>query len=49
MQLRLTVQDIAVTLALCDEHAAELTRIGWEPILAKLTDWGWRPLRSARP
>ena len=45
MELTLTVRDLAVTLALCDEHGRELSTAGWRSILELLHGWGWRPLR----
>ncbi|MEU6075838.1 hypothetical protein [Micromonospora sp. NPDC047074] len=46
IRLELSVQDIAVRLVLCDEHARELTVAAWEAALAKLDGWGWQPLRG---
>lgn len=46
VQLRLTVLDMAVGLTLCEEHAQALTALAWNPVLAQLAEWGWRPLRS---
>jgi len=45
IRLSLSVKDLAVRLALCDEHAQELTA-AWAPVLTKLAEWGWRPLRG---
>jgi hypothetical protein len=40
------VKDLAVVLALCDEHADQLTRAAWAATLDLLTRWGWRPLTA---
>jgi hypothetical protein len=45
IRLSLTVEDIAVRLALCDDHARELTSAAWMPVLSLLDEWGWRPLQ----
>ncbi|MEV4481787.1 hypothetical protein [Micromonospora coxensis] len=46
IKLELSVEDLAVRLALCDEHARDLTAAGWEAVLSKLAGWGWQPLRG---
>lgn len=45
IQMRLTVQDIAVILLLCEEHAATLAATAWEPAISQLREWGWTPRR----
>lgn len=40
IELSLTVRDLAVTLALCDEHAAALTSAAWDSVLTQLDEWG---------
>ena len=49
IQLRLTVQDLAVGLRVCEEHARVLTEAAWAPVLATLENWDWKPLRWQRP
>ncbi|GAA1331677.1 hypothetical protein GCM10009635_32180 [Actinocatenispora thailandica] len=46
IQLRLQVDDLAVTMQLCAEHAQELAAVAWEPLLHKLDSWGWRGVRG---
>ena len=48
IRLGLAVQDIAVRLALCDDHSRELTAAAWSQVLAKLTTWElpWTPSTS---
>jgi hypothetical protein len=43
MGLSVSVQDIAVTLCLCDDHATALVDSAWVPVNALLEDWGWTP------
>jgi hypothetical protein len=44
LELQVTVKDLAVTLALCDDHGRELVELGWSPMLERLATWGWKPL-----
>ncbi|MEH0982372.1 hypothetical protein [Micromonospora sp. CPCC 205556] len=46
IRLELAVKDLAVRLALCDEHARELIAAAWEAVLSKLSGWDWQPLRG---
>jgi hypothetical protein len=45
IRLELSVQDLAVRLTLCDEHARALTIAAWRSVLSVLDEWGWHPLR----
>ena len=44
MEMRLAVEDVAVTLALCQAHGRELSEEAWMPMLERLDSWGWEPL-----
>ena len=46
IQVQLSVEDIAVAVALCEEHANELTKAAWEAASRTLDSWG-RHLRGA--
>jgi hypothetical protein len=46
IRLDLSVKDIAVRLALCDDHARELTAAAWQSVLSVLNEWNWQPLRG---
>lgn len=50
-ELTLTVHDIAVVLVLCEDHARELSHVGWQAMLGVLDSWGWSPrsIREAEP
>jgi hypothetical protein len=44
LRLRLTVEDIAVALLLCERHAQEAARSGSTAVASLLDGWGWKPL-----
>ena len=44
VELRLTVRDLAVVLALCEEHGTELATAAWAPAEELLSRWRWQPL-----
>lgn len=46
LALRLSVEDLAVTLALCERHGDELVGEAMQAASAKLASWNWKPLGS---
>jgi hypothetical protein len=46
IELRLKVRDLAVVLALCEDHANVVSSSAWDAVEATLANWQWRPLRS---
>ena len=45
-ELRLKVRDLAVVLALCEDHANVVSSSAWDAVEATLASWEWRPLGS---
>lgn len=46
IRLGLSVKDLAVRLALCEDHAGELTAAAWRSVLSVLDQWDWQALGS---
>src|SRR4051812_2700454 len=46
IKLQLSVEDLAVRLTLCENHARYLTAAAWKLALSLLDDWGWQPFRT---